>query len=90
MARAVYKYELRPGDVREMVTMPVGAKVLAFGNQGERAMLWAEVDPAREPEERFFTIYGTGHALPDDPGHYIGTAQFANGRLVFHAYEDAK
>lgn len=87
MARTIYKYELNPGLRNEAVGMPIGAKVLTVGNQGERFMLWAEVDPDVQSERRFFTVYGIGHALPDDLGLYIGTAQFAHGSLVFHAYE---
>lgn len=87
MARTIYKFELTPG---QPLRMTVGAKVLAVGNQGERFMLWAELDLNREPEERFVTVYGTGHRLPDDPGRYLGTAQFADGSLVFHAYESRR
>ncbi len=89
MTRTIFKYELTPGEVRQAIELRVDAKILSVGNQGERFMVWVELDPDREPQERFFTVYGTGHPLPDDPGRYIGTAQFANGRLVFHAYEDA-
>jgi hypothetical protein len=87
MARTIYKYELHPGQQDEPIELTVGAKILTVGNQGERFMLWAEIDPDREPEERFINVYGTGHPMPDNPGQYLGTAHFAGGRLVFHAYE---
>jgi hypothetical protein len=87
MARTIYKYELTPTGRSERMVMPGGSKILAIGNQDERFMLWVEVDTECERESHYFTIYGTGHELPDNPGRYIGTAQFANGSLVLHAYE---
>lgn len=86
--RTVYKFELHP-EVNQPVGMTVGAKILTVGNQDQRLVVWAEIDPDREPEERFFSVYGTGHTMPDDPGTYIGTAMFLNGNLVFHVYEDS-
>ena len=53
-------------------------------------MLWVEIDPnVTETEYRRFLSYGTGHAMPDNPGTYIGTFQLQGGDLVFHTYEDA-
>jgi hypothetical protein len=67
--------------------MPRGAKILAAQSQRENIVIWAMIDPSAEHERRRFTVYGTGGLLPDDPGVYIGTAQQADGALVWHLFE---
>ena len=49
--------------------------------------LFCEVTPEAPIEAREFRAYGTGHILPDDPGHYLGTVMLFKGELVFHIYE---
>lgn len=87
MARTIHKYYLTTGTFGAAYLLPVGAKILSFGNQRETCVLWAEVDPDAPEVCRQFVVYGTGHPMPDNPGIYIGTALFAGGDLVLHAYE---
>lgn len=49
--------------------------------------MWAEVDPSLPQVLRRFSVYGTGHRMPDDSGRYIGSIMLQNGDLVFHVYE---
>lgn len=77
------------------LSLPAGAKILTVSAvQVPTAVadifhLWAEVDPEQPSERRYLRVYGTGHALPDDPGRYVGTAFCAGGALVWHVYEEA-
>lgn len=89
MSRTIHKYTLMTESkiFVNLIVFPKGAKILAVGNQHERFVLWAEIDPRAAPERRSFVVYGTGHPMPDDPGTYLGTASFADGTLVLHAYE---
>ncbi len=87
MARTIYKYDLTIGTLGEAHLLSAGAKILAFGNQRETCVIWAEIDPDAPKVRRQFVVYGTGHPMPDNPGIYIGTALFAGGALVLHAYE---
>lgn len=52
-------------------------------------MLWVLVDPNAPEEPRSFSVYGTGHFMPDNPGTFIGTFQMLGGDLIFHLFEDA-
>ena len=86
MSKSVWKYEIIPSDVIR-IEMPVDAKVLFVAAQNNNPFLWAEVTPEAPIEAREFRAYGTGHILPDDPGHYLGTVMLFKGELVFHIYE---
>jgi hypothetical protein len=87
----IWKYELH---VREhfILEMPKGAKVLAVQMQYGVPTLWARVNPTAEKEPRHFSIYGTGHCMPDESENvqlqYVGTFQPEGGALVFHLFEN--
>lgn len=89
MKMTIYKFTLTPGIAGQWHLMPANARILAAGDQREGFVIWVELDLDAPTIKRYFTVYGTGHSLPDDPGAYIGSAQFMNGQLVFHAYESA-
>lgn len=82
--KTIYKYALRPGD--QAIEMPVGAKILDIQNQTGILTLWALVDDGDSVEHEFraFSVYGTGHSIPDNPGEYISTAQ--HGTFVWHIF----
>lgn len=82
---AVWKFVLKVADVQE-VMMPAGAECLCAAEQAGHLCIWAKVDPSAPLEPRTIAVYGTGHPAPDD-GHYIGTAFFRGGALVFHVFE---
>ena len=75
MPKRVFKYTLKLDSELE-VMLPKGAKVLHFGNQYERLTLWAEVCPDAPLTKRYFRVIGTGHEIPDEECHYIGSAIF--------------
>ena len=85
----VYKYHVGWQD-GATIKLPVGAKILSFQNQGETPVIWALVDLG-EPQTvlRRFIIRGTGHKLGFHPAcvQYIGTAQFEQGALIWHLFE---
>ena len=84
MARTVYKYELHPS--KPVVPMPSGAQLLQAGEQAGGIVVWALVDPEAPLEDRWVSIYGTGHEVPEDPGVYLNTVFV--GPLVFHVFVD--
>lgn len=71
--KRIFKYELLVSDSSTWnLKLPRGAKILAFGNQGNPAIivLWAEVDPAEVAKDTWrFSIYATGDAVPDGLMH---------------------
>lgn len=83
--KRIFKYIMQTST--QSFAMPIGAKILQAHNQHDRVVFWAEVDIAQSSELRKFTMYGTGHALPDDPGKYIGTVLIETDFLVMHLYE---
>jgi len=87
--KTIWKYELFPTTKLEL---PIGSKLLKVNTQkngaGEKPMLWFLLDPNMVvTETKTFTIYGTGHNVPDHPGEYVGTFFLLNDSLVFHVFE---
>lgn len=88
MTSAVWKYPLEVPLTT--VAMPMGARVLHVGAQGDVVTLWALVEPDRKLLDRQFLVVGTGwefdlgHPVPD--AEYRGTALRRDG-LVFHVFE---
>ena len=96
--RVIYKYELPMIDAESEVRLPMRpGKVLLFGNQSGRPMIWALVDSDAAEIERRFLLLMTGqeYALRDSDvprggpyDAYIGTAYFgALGAIVVHCFE---
>lgn len=65
--------------------LPSGAHVLTVQKQGDRPMLWASCESDAPREERRFIIAGTGRALPEHVGQYVGTWQ--DDGYVWHLFE---
>lgn len=86
MNTAIWKYALEIGDTN-LIQMPEGAEALTVQTQHGSLCLWAKVNPDVELEDRLFVIHGTGHAIKDAQETYIGTAQMADGALVWHVFE---
>jgi len=82
--KEIWKYKLEP---RTELEMPEGARILSVQNQHEQPCLWALVEVSMPKVKRMFTIYGTGHSLPANPGNYLGTFQLQMGAFVFHVFE---
>ena len=87
MGKAVWKFRLAVIDSLEL-EMPEGATILHVHEQNTAICLWALVDPNAPTVARKFTIYGTGHPVPDAHGAYVGTAHMMDGQLVFHLFEE--
>ena len=66
------------------IEMPVGAEVVAVGQQGVRGCLWAICDPSAGIWMREFTMVGTGMAYDDDLVH-VGT--WFDDSYVWHLLE---
>jgi|SRR6476620_5842364 len=86
MSETIYKYQFRVTD-RFMLTLPVGARILAVQVQQGIPCIWAQVDPKADSVTRFFRVFGTGRLMESDvPLQYLGTFQIQN-TIVFHLYE---
>ena len=89
MNATIWKFEFPWPPDREVFTvvMPKGAEILSVGNQFERPVCWARVDPLAELEDRFFAVCGTGLGSPAaSDSTYLGTVQFAGGSLILHYF----
>ena len=88
--KAIWKYTLEPGHTQ--LDIPAGGQVLSAQVQHGELRIWVLVDPSEPLVVREFSVYGTGHKVPDDPGYlkaFIGTVQMAGGSLIFHVFETA-
>jgi len=87
--RVVWKYVLDPVPQPQNRPMPAGAMILHVDVQDDRAgpCVWAEVNPDRSLEDRWFTIVATGEAVPTG-AQWVGTFLVDDGDYVFHLYEE--
>ena len=85
--KTIWKYELTPNG-QQSLPIPAGGQVLSVqAGTNNAPLLWVLVDPDLPPRERFFGIYTTNTALPDDPGRYVGSFLLYEGSLEFHLFE---
>lgn len=94
--KRIFKYPV-PVTASVCIDLPKGAEVLTVQNQGSslslarvgaaQPQIWALVDDAAPSEPRTFRWFGTGYALPEPLGTYVGTIQLGDGALVFHLFE---
>ena len=85
----IYKYVLND-NLKQTLSLPIGAKILTVQTQYNKAVLWAVVNPEQtRKQERIFKIRPTGHIFEDgSKDKYIGTFQLDNGDFVGHLYEE--
>ena len=86
----IYKYKL---DLigHQVITMPVGARVLHVDCQRGDLCVWVLVnpDPRMGKEDRTFRIFGTGHVITGITGlTYLGTVIIEP--YVWHVFEPSK
>jgi hypothetical protein len=87
--RQVWKYELPLADEIRL-ELPLGSKILHFGNQRDRPCIWALVSTDQKGTGEYrFRLAGTGHEIRENMNQleYIGTALFKRGALVLHLFE---
>lgn len=83
--RTIFKYPLRLSGGEQLVrTMPADAFPLHFAMQGDTPTVWCLVDPENAQIDRYFTVVGTGHPIPNGSS-YLGTCQ--HGQFVWHLFE---
>lgn len=87
--RTVWKFPLDVKDGTQIVSMPVGSKIVCVAQQGDCPTIWAEVESVKTLVDRHFVVVGTGHPMPDVPVSHRGTC-FHRGGLVWHIYEVAQ
>ncbi len=86
--KRIFKYPI-PFEDDITLQLPIKSKILTFQSQNGEPCVWVLVDDIYEDTKVSyrFRMIGTGHPIPDaDSLDYIGTAQFNNGRLVFHLF----
>ena len=85
----IWKYQLYVRDEPQKIMMPEGAKIVFVHDQNGVPCFWAEVQPRKEYEPRWFGVYGTGHIVPESnmmfKHNYVGST--ISGPFVWHIYE---
>lgn len=85
MNAAVWKFPLQLAE-RQVIEMPVGAKLLTVQIQHDIPCIWALVDPAAPTTPLDIRTLGTGQAFDAEDFKYIGTYQIHGGGFVFHVF----
>lgn len=84
--RAVWQYEVPTAFGEFALEMPCWPTFLAVQVQGDRPVLWAEVETGAERRPVRFLVVATGQVLPAGDWWHIGTYQRLGGSLVCHLY----
>lgn len=71
---------------RQTITAPGLRRILAVDNQRDKLEVWFEVVPGQPERPIDLIIVGTGHAIPDAAGDYIGHLIANGGTFVWHFY----
>ncbi len=85
---SVWKFPLEIED-EFSIDMPVGARVLHVGLQGDTPTVWCLVNPKARLMPVPFILMGTGHPILESVAKtytHVGTFQMAGGLLVFHLF----
>ncbi len=84
----VFKYEIPLAD-EPLVRLPIGARILSVGQQNDRLLLWAMVDPVEMRTRRhIFRVAGTGHEIADvSELKFLSSIQIEDGCTVLHIFE---
>lgn len=86
MSKTIWKYPLKIID-HQALNMPRNAQILCVQVQYVEPCIWALVDSSEPPEERYISMFGTGHRIPSAHSYpYVGTFQINEGDLVFHVF----
>lgn len=94
MDKVVWKYELpeldsiRGSQFKFGFDIPIGARVIHVAYQGQRAYMWAEVDPEHSTEHRKFFSVGTGHGTVPEFSKHLGTLMEKTTGMVWHIYQE--
>jgi hypothetical protein len=83
--RSIFKYQLHVGGVTHQIPAASSVRYLGRDPSGEPCA-WVELDPDNTTDRvtKEFTVFGTGHLIPDDAGEYVGT--FVESPFVWHVY----
>jgi hypothetical protein len=85
--KTIWKYPLSMMD-KQVISLPVGSKILCAQIQNDTACIWVLVDPENKQIKREIMVFGTGHPVDDSLDlEYIGTFQIASLGLVFHVFD---
>lgn len=80
----IFKYQVD----RQKIKMPVGAKILHAGMQGNGMFIWAMVDDTQPEETRRFITLPTGMAIADDLlGDLVHISTVQAPPYVWHVFE---
>ena len=85
MPDVIHKYPLAI-DGHAGVPMPRRRRILCVQVQAGVPCVWAVVDPDSPMVPVAFAVVGTGHAVPEDAGPYLGTVHLYGGSLVLHVF----
>ncbi len=87
IAKVVYKLKL-DDKTEQMVSLPVGSKVLSVHEQLGITCIWYLCDPSNKLQMRWVYIFMTGQDLPKniDELNFIGTIITADN-FVLHIFE---
>ena len=86
----IFKYTVEIHNNFEL-ELHEGSKFLNAFMQFSQPRIWFEVDTERPQVTRRFSIYGTGHTLPEIPPgverKHLATFPMNDGQFIWHLYE---
>lgn len=85
--KTIWKYEVAPDVVNQVMMLPRGAEILSFGlDPADRLCFWALVDDEAFGAEHVISCVGTGWGMDRlDTAKFIGTV--THGMYVWHLFD---
>jgi len=83
----VWKYQLELKD-KQVLSMPVKAKILNVQTIRNRPWLLALVNPTTDTTDRIVRVYETGDTIKG--GKYAGSHQDDTGTFLYHIFDDGE
>ena len=81
------KVENRGYEQHVKIDMPRSAEILKIDECEGKLVAWAKVNLSLPPEIRHFVLYGDEQMMPAKHGHYCGTVQMNNQKIIFHVFD---
>ena len=84
----VYKYSINIVDEIQVITLPIGAKILSFQLQGVQPTIWILLNIEEDRlVDRKFVIKSTGQPIMENIDNLIYIATTQQGMFVWHLFE---
>jgi hypothetical protein len=86
--QTIWKFELSTTEEKQIINMPIRAKILTIQTKKDIPYLFALVESKAPIESRKFVVVNTGTPCKIKNEKFIGSFPLYRGSVVWHLFED--